>query len=68
VTRVEPCLCGGTIRADDGLEPEAVAWHNMSLTHVVWRSRREPPTAAPIPCDVSRESVRASVPLVRRVS
>jgi hypothetical protein len=66
--RSEPCVCGGVIDAEPGLEPEAIARHNMSLTHVVWRSAREASTAAPTPCDVSRVYVRASVPLVRRIS
>jgi hypothetical protein len=66
--RTEACVCGGTISAQPGLEPEAVAQHNMSLTHVVWRSVREGPTALDLTRDVSGWRPRASVPLIRKVS
>jgi hypothetical protein len=62
--RREPCDCGGVIIAIEGLEPEAVAQHNMSLTHVVWRSRREASTADWAARDLSAFVDRASVPPV----
>ena len=59
--RTEPCACGGVIIAEDDVA-EAVGRHNMSLTHVVWRYRREGPTAIILTCDVSACGLRASVP------
>jgi hypothetical protein len=58
--RVEPCICGGSIKCITGLEPEAVQLHNMSLTHRVWRLGRESSTASVVIRDVSECSPRAS--------
>jgi hypothetical protein len=61
--RSERCVCGGYILARSLREAaSAVARHNLSLTHVVWRYNREGPTARVTVCDVSGPSARASAP------
>lgn len=36
--RVEACACGSFIAAKSGEEPQAVAAHNTSELHQLWRS------------------------------
>lgn len=61
--RYEPCLCGGLIAAPSMRQAAgAVLRHNMSLTHCVWRLRREGPTATFTVRDLSETLRRASVP------
>ena len=58
----EACVCGGVIMADPTDIQAAVARHNMSLTHSVWRYRTEGPTATTWARDVSAFSPRVSIP------
>lgn len=70
--RREECVCGGIIVARRWQSAErAVAQHNMSLMHSVWRRGREGPTATVVIRDVSDCPPRASdppAPRPRRVS
>lgn len=39
VPRVEPCACGGMVRALPGDEPRQMARHQASEQHRIWRAR-----------------------------
>jgi hypothetical protein len=60
--RPEDCLCGGVILALDGEEAAGVRTHQKSLMHVMWRWRREVPTASFWTRDLSEPLRCASVP------
>ena len=65
--RTEACVCGGLIRAEYRHEARAVAEHNLTLSHLVWRHcariddpRRHWPTADDEPVDMRQGDIGAS--------
>ena len=60
--RSEDCECGGVILALEGEEAAGVRLHQKSLMHVMWRYRREGPTASFRTRDLSEPLRCASVP------
>lgn len=63
-TRVLPCLCGGSVRADRRWPTKGVADHNRSRLHQEWREARE--LDAPQPSRGANVSPSATLADTRR--